>query len=80
MQRLDLSAEQTTEPKRPAELKPRMGFVKRITTLMASMLAACLAAQPSEAGDFVSQFEDLEDVGNHIISGGPGRDGAPRRG
>jgi hypothetical protein len=53
------------------------GFVKRIPTLMASMLAACLAAQPSEAGDFVSQFEDLEDVGNHIISGGPGRDGIP---
>lgn len=51
--------------------------MKRITTLMASMLAACLAAQPSEAGDFVSQFEDLEDVGNHIISGGPGRDGIP---
>ena len=46
--------------------------MKRITTLMASMLAACLAAQPSEAGDFVSQFEDLEDVGNHIYLQRPG--------
>lgn len=51
--------------------------MKRTTALMAATLALGLAARPGEAGNFAEQFGDLGDLGNHILSGGPGRDGIP---